>query len=74
MHIPVFKGLTLLELDYETSDLSNMGLLMMLQQIPCLGSLVFSSVILLPTDLISFMVNQSQKQGLTFEYIIEIGS
>ena len=68
----MFKGVSRLVFDDETSDLSN--LLMILEQFPCLGSIMFSSVIFLPTDLIYLMVNQLQKQGLTFEYIIEIGS
>ncbi|KAI9091653.1 hypothetical protein K1719_028096 [Acacia pycnantha] len=48
--VPVFNGVRRLELDYETSDLSNKGLLMMLQNIPFLESLVFVEGIKMPSE------------------------
>ncbi|KAK4278588.1 hypothetical protein QN277_016417 [Acacia crassicarpa] len=48
--VPMFIGVRRLELDYETSDLSNKGLLMMLQNIPFLESLVFVEGIKMPSD------------------------
>ncbi|KAI9079325.1 hypothetical protein K1719_038726 [Acacia pycnantha] len=48
--IPMFNGVRLLQLDYETSDLSNKGLLMVLQNIPFLESLLFVEGIKMSSD------------------------
>ncbi|KAI9123863.1 hypothetical protein K1719_005163 [Acacia pycnantha] len=50
VEVPMFKGIRVLELDHRSSDFSNAHLLKILENTPCLESLIFREGLAMPSN------------------------